>query len=364
MKRAFVFSLLLMLVACGERVRSSAPPPEPACDNPAGQPAPQNPSDATEGPAPASEPEPIIRQPGGDGFQADKPLRPIRTGYSRQLRVLYLEQRFRWQARALSDALERDEGLLYQGFFFDAQEGWTQPTSNWSDDVRRELKPLGSPFFEDGKPIGRMHFLGAGYDVVIVGDIDPSSTNWDDEYWEWLDAFVTQGGGLILAAGQNHNPVSHADDEFARGLFPVKLEVPEDAAIVDKGVVKCWGLTSEGRDHELFHLSAKEGRNTELWGGEAEGKYVKGELHGLYWHAVTGGLKKSATALARVASEGESIEDGEVLVASKVVGEGRVLYVGTDDTHYWRQWVGDHYFYKFWQNAIRWAANDPGKRDD
>jgi hypothetical protein len=33
-----------------------------------------------------------------------------------------------------------------------------------------------------------------------------------------------------------------------------------------------------------------------------------------------------------------------------------VLFVGTDDTHRWREIVGDAYFYRFWRNAFAWVG--------
>ena len=365
MKHAWLIVLLLLIAGCGDRVRPSAPLPEPA-QGAAEEPIAPAPDTTNERESPQQDPRPDPVPTGeGDSFQAEKKRKDFPDGFSRELKVLYLEQRFRWQARALSDALKRDSGLRYQGFIFDAQDGWTQPTSTWSDEVKREVRPLHWPFFANGEVVReKQDFLDIGYDVIFLGDVDPASPFWRTEYWDWLDAFVDQGGGLILMAGQNHNPVSHSNNEFARGLYPVSLDLPEDYAFrVNRRLVKYWGLKSEAREHELFHLSDDDGRNAELWGSETDGEFVPGELHGLYWYAVTGGAAEGATVLARVAREGDAIDDGEVLVASKAHGEGRVLWVGSDDTWLWRQWVGDSYFYKFWQNAIRWAADDPGKQD-
>lgn len=265
----------------------------------------------------------------------------------------------------MSDALKHDKGLRYQGFFLDAQDGWTQPTSTWSNEVKRDVRPLQGPFYADGLVVReKQDFLDIGYDAIFLGDVDPASTFWRAEYWEWLDAFVRNGGGLVLMGGQAHNFSSYVNSDIARGLYPVKFDLPEGfESMVDRRTVKHYGRTPEGREHELFHLSDDEGRNSELWGSEADGKYTQGELHGLYWHHVTGGVADGATALARVVKPGEAISQGEVLAATRQHGEGRVLWIGTDDTWLWRQWSGDHYFYKFWQNAIRWAANDPGKQD-
>lgn len=369
MKHVFVIAILLLLAACGERVRTSSASPEPApCANsePAEEPAAPAPTPAKEPAPPPDEgkPEPA---PTGErnGFQADKKGTGFPSGYSRELKVLYIEQRFRWQARVLTDALKRDTGLRFQGFIFDAQAGWTQPTSTWSNEVKREVRPLQWPFFANGAVVKeKQDFLDIGYDVVILGDIDPASKFWRAEYWDWLDSFVKQGGGLVLLAGHAHNFKSHVNNETARALYPVKFDLPQGVEeMVDRSKQKYYGLTAEGREHELFHLSDDEGRNAELWGGETNGEYEPGHLHGYYWYHQSGGAAVGATVLARVVKPGGAIKDGEVLAATKAHGKGRVLWLGTDDTWLWRQWVGDHYFFKFWQNAIRWAADDPGKQD-
>jgi hypothetical protein len=89
-----------------------------------------------------------------------------------------------------------------------------------------------------------------------------------------------------------------------------------------------------------------------------EGNYEPGELHGLYWYQPTGGIKPApAVALSRMARQGAVTGEGDVLTAAMPYGNGMTFYCGSDDTWLWRQWVGDYYFYGFWQNAIRFVAS-------
>ncbi len=279
----------------------------------------------------------------------------------RKIKVLYLEQRFRWQARALNEALKRDKKLEYQGFFFDAQDGWTQPTSNYDEEVKKNVKPLGWPFFGNGKVVReKEEFFKLNYDVIILGDIDPASPFWRFEYWDWIEEWVSrQRGGLILLAGQSHNPSAYANNEKARALYPVELDFPSGYdSQVNRAMLKYWRLTPAGRAHEVHRLSSNQDRNDELWGKVTDGNFEHGELHGLYWYQVTGGIKPApAVVLSRVARDGPVAGDGEVLTAAMPYGNGMTFYCGSDDTHYWRQWVGDYYFYRFWQNSIRFVAS-------
>lgn len=279
----------------------------------------------------------------------------------RKIKVLYLEQRFRWQARALNDALKRDKKLEYQGFFFDAQDGWTQPTSNYEDGEGEKVEPLRSPFYGNGKVIrDKEDFFKLNYDVIIIGDVDPSDTHFRLEHWDWIEEWVSrQRGGLILMAGQAHNPQDYVNIEKARSLFPVELELPRGYQdIPNTKLQKYWRLTAAGRAHEVHGLSSNSERNDELWGRVVDGQYIPGQLHGLYWYHPTGGIKPApAVALSRVAREGPVTGEGEVLTAAMPYGNGMTFYVGSDDTWLWREFVGDFYFYRFWQNSIRFVAS-------
>lgn len=348
----------LLLAACGGSrlpdARGHAAGPQVAEQSP---PAKDAPSNAVEEKDP-----PELPPDTGKGFGADK-MRKDMGGpdIGRELKVLYIEQRFRWQARYLNEAMKRDKHLAYQGFFFDAQEGWTQPTSNWSDEVRSRVKPLRWPMYADGKIVRtRDDFLALNYDVILLGDIDPLSECWRDEYLDWIEEWVKRGGGLILASGAAHNPWQFGGNETFQRLCPVKIEVPDDTRIVNSQITKYLWLTEAGREHFILKLSGDEERNNELWGQEKDGRYEAGQLHGIYWHAVTGKAVEGASVLANVTREGFQVPDEQPLIVTKTYGKGRVFWVGTDDTWQWRQYVGDYYFYKFWQHAVLWAAGEGG----
>jgi hypothetical protein len=338
---------LLLLAAC------SSPGDEPAATDDAytvmADPAP-TPAHTTVQ-AQATQP---VRDAAKPGVQVEKRPRVFPRGYSRDVKILYVEQGFRWQARALNDALKRDRSVAYQAFFLDAQKGWTQPVSQYDEAIKRRLHPLQHPFSFKGAPAEtREEFLGMSYDVMLIGDLNPADERIPAYYWDWIDEWVRDGGGLILAAGQHHHPAAYLNNAAFRRLHPFDLNVPEGE--IDTRVMKHWGLTTEGRKHGICALSHES--NDEAWGGEESGEYKRGLLNGLYWYAQAGNPVSGTTVLARVAREGERISAGAPLLAVREHGRGRVVWIGSDDTHYWREMVGDHYFYRFWQNAIAWAAN-------
>lgn len=283
----------------------------------------------------------------------------------RKIKVLYLEQDFRWEARNLNEALKRDKKLEYQGFFFGAQEGWRQPVSNYDEEVKKKVFPLRAPFYEatsatSGRVIREKEdFFKLNYDVIILGDINPDS-NFRLEHWEWIEEWVSRHrGGLILLAGANYNPGKYAMNEKARALYPVELDFPPNYdKLVNTSQEKFWRLTPAGRAHEVHRLSSNPERNDELWGSVKDGRFAKGQLNGVWWYQVTGGIKPApAVALSRVVREGPVTGEGDVLTAAMPYGNGMSLYIGTDDTHRFREFIGDHYFYRFWQNSIRFVAS-------
>jgi uncharacterized membrane protein len=289
-----------------------------------------------------------------EGFRANAKGRVIDGGYARHLKTLFLEQGFRHEARWLNEDLKRDQGLDYQGFFFDADEGWQQPRSMYDDNVKQRVTSLRTPFFHNGSRVTEEEaFLALGYDVILIGDIDPKSAEWREEYWSWIESWTRTGGGLIFMAGMKFNPASYTD-ENARKLLPVVAD-PKDE-LIDTTQCKYCGATEEGFKHTILKLADKDERVRELLGTESEGKFKRGQLDGLYWYAGNLKPKEGATVLARVANEGNKIKDGAPLLVAMEYGKGRVLFVGSDDTHRWRQIVGEVYFYRFWRNAMAWAA--------
>jgi hypothetical protein len=357
----FALLILVTVAACSRSAEPDQPSVEP-CSQPANACAKPKQADPPED-VKDGEPEKTTTE---GGFQADKRSSPLPRGYSRELKLLYIEQGFRHEARFLNENLKRDKGLAYQGFFIEAQDGWTQPTSNWSEEVKKQVKPLRRPFWADGKIIeDEAVFIAAKYDVVIIGDVNSTSPTWREEYWDWLATWVEAGGGLILLSGQAHHPSDYGNLEAYKSLSPLKLDAPATPdQLINRGVEKYFGRTAAGRKHQILRLDADEARDDELWGVENAGQFQPGDLHGMYWYALAGEPKEDATVLARVAKPDGKIADGAPLIITRNHGKGRVLWLGTEDFHYWRQWVGEHYFYKFWQNAIRWAANDPGKKPD
>ncbi|MCF6227840.1 MAG: hypothetical protein L3J82_04115 [Planctomycetes bacterium] len=279
----------------------------------------------------------------------------------RKIKVLYLEQRARWLWRWLNAALKDDKKLEYHGFLFNADEGWGQPVSSYNDEIAKKMKPLRAPFHDGNRVIrDKEDFFKLNYDVIILGDIDPSDMNFQRVYWDWIEEWVSRHrGGLILLAGESHNPIDYVNIEKARSLYPIELEAlkkKSDDSSNARG--KYYNLTPAGRAHEIHRLSSNPETNAELWGRMIGGKYKSGELNPVYWVQEHSKIKPApAVVLARAAREGQSGNTGEVLSATMPYGNGMVQYSGSDDQWYWREFYGDTFFYRFFQNSIRYVAS-------
>ena len=107
-------------------------------------------------------------------------------------------------------------------------------------------------------------------------------------------------------------------------------------------------VTARGAMHPAFALSGDAARNRLKWS----------EMPTFFRAAAAIGPKPSATVLAEV--DAPASRGAIVLMAEAPVGNGRVVWMGTDETFRWRRNVGDTLFWRFWGQTLRSAA----RRDD
>jgi hypothetical protein len=128
--------------------------------------------------------------------------------------VLYIDGYPRWEYRYLKNLLLRaDENLVMQVYLLSATVDFVQESSPGLDSLT-------------SVPISRKELLD-NYDVVILGDVSPSSISPDpakcEEFMASLREFVQRGGGLLLQAGEYDNPRDFVDTPLEE-LVPVVLD--------------------------------------------------------------------------------------------------------------------------------------------
>lgn len=316
------------------------------------------------------------RMPGEDTYENNVLTHNLRV-IDRKIRVLLIDERFRYETRYMIEAMVRDKTLEFQSFIYDADDGWPQRSSEYSQKVQLDMPPLRGPFCKivdagtvNAKTVvatNKDDWFATNYDVVIIGDVDPTRLGYRQR--EWLNEFVTQKrGGVIWIAGRNFMPWAY-NDQYFQEIIPVNTKrMNEEAGGVDIGVMKHYGQTLRGRMHDVMRFSDDPARQRELWGGTNEaGVFQPGQLDGFYWYAAVDGVRDArSTVLARVARKDQrfnagdarrdGVEPGTPLIVSSEFDSGRSLFVGTDELWRMRRFFGDFFTYRFWQNSIRWAA--------
>lgn len=248
-----------------------------------------------------------------------------------RVRVLYVEERPRWEYHYLMQRLRRSErDVALNCWLADAARGFPQEHS-------ADLAPLAR------LPLDSEELL-ANFDLVILGDVDPRQLTGDPlDGQRFLDAvggFVRRGGGLLVLAGPRHSPVSLVGSAL-EPLLPVVLgrepEAPDSAFLP---------LPSDpGRPHPTVLFDSDPETNLSLWQASTP----------LWWFHPVERLRPGAQAWL-VHDRLENAYGPYVIAASGYAPEGWVGWVGTDETWRWRFPGGEMYVDRFWRSALRHLA--------
>jgi hypothetical protein len=250
-----------------------------------------------------------------------------------KLKVLVIEGRPHWDFRFLKNALRRDNGI-----------GGRTTKDGKEVDLRLETEWRRLPKAEQNKPANGLprtldHL--AEYHTVIIGDVSPKML--DEAFIDLLVKAVREKGlGLIVQAGPLNMP--HRYDDKLQDLLPVRLQKKVPGRY-PRGVPSFkLELAPEGSIHEAMRFYDEPGRNQNAWT----------HLPPYYWCAAAERPAPGATVLAYNPIQ---TSYGKLpLIAHHYAGQGRVLFVGTDETFRWRQNVGERFFYRFWGQATRFVA--------
>ncbi len=192
-----------------------------------------------------------------------------------------------------------------------------------------------------------------GYDCIVL--YDPSPSKWPPGFADLLKQFVTErGGGLVYIAGERYtqdmfNQINAPDASYMN-LLPVVREpgLFRTATQMELSRARPWNLqiSDAGLRDPVFAFDKDATTN----------RKILDQLPGMMWHMPVSRAKPGATVLARHAHPGMTVDVGgrqeqEVLMATQLVGPGRVLWIGFDSTYRWR-FAGENVFDGFWQRVI------------
>jgi hypothetical protein len=242
-----------------------------------------------------------------------------------ELKVLVVESYPRWEYRYLRNALERDPGVSVSCLLF-------HPDLESVGGGRGYLEtfPSEKELFE--------------YDVVFLGDVGIGTKQLSSQDCVNLKQLVrSQAGGLVFLPGfrgfQNTLQTSELEE-----LYPVVLDQAHPKGHGSSRPAR-FALTEAGRRSLLTRLEPDDGANETVWNA----------LPGFQWYAAAQRAKIGSQVLAT--HDSESSAYGRVpLIATRTVGTGKVLFMGSDGAWRWRKGVEDLYHYRFWGQVVRWMA--------
>ncbi|MBP86111.1 MAG: hypothetical protein CMJ64_05245 [Planctomycetaceae bacterium] len=185
------------------------------------------------------------------------------------------------------------------------------------------------------------------YDVLIIGDADPSFfTNTSLQH---ISDFVTErGGGVIFVAGPMYMPQAYRDTPLAN-LFPFDAATSRqplsESLRSDGDVVQ---LTALGKEVSFVQLGDDATQSTGIWS----------QLPPLRWFLETPDLKPAAIVLAQHPTR--KLLDGTPVpvITMQFAGAGKVLFHATDETYLWsRGREADKLYARYWAQAIRYLSH-------
>ncbi|HMB03065.1 MAG TPA: VWA domain-containing protein [Isosphaeraceae bacterium] len=243
-----------------------------------------------------------------------------------KLKVLYVDTEPRYEYRYLKNYLEREETI-------DLSVVLLSSDPEYSEQDRSALPTL---------PAAKDELFA--YDVVLIGDADPSFLS--ASQMQNLSDFVTEkGGGILFIAGESFDPLGYKGTPL-EVLLPIELAEARNPTAVGDAITSFRPeLTAEGRSSPIFRFGDDEASSTRVWQ----------DLPELYWFLEAPRKKPAALVLAQHPTLTGS--DGKLpIFVYQFVGAGKSMLNAVDDTWRWRFRVGDRYFGRFWIQTIRFLA--------
>lgn len=254
-----------------------------------------------------------------------------------KIRVLYIEEKPRWEYRRVQACLKRvDPSIEMQAFLFEASPRFPQEHSP-------DLQPL--------QDIPRTEKEMMQYHCILIGDVSPeriASTEEGIRSWlEMLVRYVEFGGGVGFLFGDAAMPERYRNTPL-QDLLPVVLEdrtwVQQNRPPRDRTFRPV--LDNPLQPHDILLLQRDPGLNRRLW---EEG------LPGFTVYYPVQRAKPGATVLLRHPTDGNSYGKRPIAVVAPYP-RGTTFFIATDETWRWRDPYAETYMDAFWRNVVRHLA--------
>ncbi|MCZ6658736.1 MAG: hypothetical protein O7C67_15700 [Gammaproteobacteria bacterium] len=266
-----------------------------------------------------------LEPPPGDVLAQNNQIQRLLTVNERRRRLLYLEGEPRWEYKFIRRAIAGDKVLeLVSWLRTTDRKTYRQGVSNEDE--------LVSGFPPDLQTL-------YGYDVIILGSLAATSLN--RQQHEWLESFVAERGGSLLAlAGRQALTDGGWDVQPLAAALPITLDRESGPTYGPaSGIVR---PTRDGLVSPLTQLADGEGVNA--WA----------TLPSLGDHQRLGALKPAATTLLELV-QGEAISP---LLVTQPYGLGTTAVLATATTWRWQMRTppDDPRHGLFWRQLLRQLA--------
>ena len=263
-----------------------------------------------------------------------------------KIRVLYIEERPRWEYRYIKNGLKRvDPSIEVQAFLFDASPKFPQEHSEG-------LPPL--------TDIPRTEKEMLQYHVILIGDVAPERLAPTEEgIQQWLDLlvkFVEFGGGAGFLYGDAAMPERYRNTPL-QDLLPVVLEDPVwlQSHRPDREHEFRPVMENPTNPNDIMLLRRDIADNRRLWEDGLPGFFV-------YYPVVR--AKPGASVLFRHPTD-KNLYGLRPLCVVSPHPRGNTFFIATDETLRWRNPYGETYQDAFWRNVVRnLAAGRLQRRSD
>ncbi|NOZ41413.1 MAG: VWA domain-containing protein [Planctomycetes bacterium] len=242
-----------------------------------------------------------------------------------KIRVLFVQSQPSYEYRALKSLLERDPAVTLHVVLQEADADY----STVDDTALRAF------------PVGEQELFA--YDVLILGDVDPSLL--PRSVWPLVERFVTvHGGGMVGIAGPRFMPLAFQGIRSMEILLPIRLESLNP-------------LRSQLSDSENFVVSPTtlgwQTPSLQLGETRDESQHIWQTLPPVSWMLRLDDIKPGTQVLAEL--PGQKNRQGQRLpvILRNYVGAGEVLFHATDETWRWRWRTDDRYFARYWGQVVR-----------
>ena len=234
-------------------------------------------------------------------------------GVNRKNKVLIMDRRGGWELRYIKNAMERD--------------------SAWESTVAIGRSTASQESF----PKTRVDLFE--HDLIVT-TLD-TARELTEEQQAWLADFVSvSGGGLVILDSRRERSASADDSNFSSLLPVTTLDQPIETSNLSLR------LTPSAKNQAAFQL-AGESQNETTWSQLPAPKSVR---------AIT--LAPGAEAMVELLNT-SSNKTMQPLVATKLFGQGRVIYFAADESWRWRMNVADLYHQRFWNQIATWCMRAP-----